>query len=552
MSTEEKDVKRLVTVDYLQMVGLIPCDKNMAVENSEMFRHCIVPPAPKRKFGEGSGLTPPRKTLMTFCHAQQRSVDYKELIKVLNDQLVEARAKTDALQSKLEQAEKTVTEQNESLKGLDDGNNQQNQANKSLTNRLDGLTRENEGLARENEGLISENEELKQEKEADLTRYEETCFNCFYQLWKLNKPLKLDFLTEEIQAEELARYSEMFRHCIVPPAPKRKFGEGSGLTPPRKTLMTFCHAQQRSVDYKELIKVLNDQLVEARAKTDALQSKLEQAEKTVTEQNESLKGLDDGNNQQNQANKSLTNRLDGLTRENEGLARENEGLISENEELKQEKEADLTRYEETCFNCFYQLWKLNKPLKLDFLTEEIQAEELARYSEMFRHCIVPPAPKRKFGEGSGLTPPRKTLMTFCHAQQRSVDYKELIKVLNDQLVEARAKTDALQSKLEQAEKTVTEQNESLKGLDDGNNQQNQANKSLTNRLDGLTRENEGLARENEGLISENEELKQEKEADLTRYEETCFNCFYQLWKLNKPLKLDFLTEEIQAEELARS
>ena len=74
-----------------------------------------------------------------------------------------------------------------------------------MTDWLDRLTRENEGLARENKGLISENEELKQGKEADLTRYEETCFNCFYQVWKLNKPLKLDFLTDEIKAEELAR-----------------------------------------------------------------------------------------------------------------------------------------------------------------------------------------------------------------------------------------------------------------------------------------------------------------------------------------------------------
>ena len=34
MSTEEKDVKRLVTIDCLQMVGLIPCDQDMAVEST--------------------------------------------------------------------------------------------------------------------------------------------------------------------------------------------------------------------------------------------------------------------------------------------------------------------------------------------------------------------------------------------------------------------------------------------------------------------------------------------------------------------------------------
>ncbi|XP_062100153.1 uncharacterized protein LOC133806034 [Humulus lupulus] len=74
MCIEEKDVKNLVTVDNLQMVGLIPYP--------EMFKHCIAPPAPKRKSGEGSGSTPLSKMLMTICHAQHRSVDYKELIKV--------------------------------------------------------------------------------------------------------------------------------------------------------------------------------------------------------------------------------------------------------------------------------------------------------------------------------------------------------------------------------------------------------------------------------------------------------------------------------------
>ncbi|XP_062114032.1 uncharacterized protein LOC133825052 [Humulus lupulus] len=106
---------------------------------------------------------------------------------------------------------------------------------------------------------------------------------------------------------------DMFRQCIAS-APKRKAGDGSGSTPPRKipkTLMTFCHAQQQSVDYKELIK------------------------------------------QQAQTNQSLTAQLEKLTLENKELARENEGLISENEELKQEKEANLTRYEEASFDCFY-------------------------------------------------------------------------------------------------------------------------------------------------------------------------------------------------------
>ncbi|XP_062089243.1 uncharacterized protein LOC133795799 [Humulus lupulus] len=158
------------------------------------------------------GLAQLMNSLVTISHAQLRAVDYKELIKVLNDQLVDAQAKVETLtasekdsKSKLEQSEKTVAEQEESLRRLADGNDKLTQTNKSLTDRLEKLTGENEGLARENEGLIRENEELKQEKEADLTRYEEIYFNCFYQVWKLNKHLNLDFLTEEIKAEKLAK-----------------------------------------------------------------------------------------------------------------------------------------------------------------------------------------------------------------------------------------------------------------------------------------------------------------------------------------------------------
>ena len=127
------------------------------------------------------------------------------MLKVLNDQLVDAQARVETLttsekdlKSKLEQAERTLAERDASLRGLSDENQKQIQTNKSLTDQLEKLTRENEELTRENE-------ELRREKEADLARYEEICFNCFYQVWKLNKPLNLDFLTEEAKAEELAK-----------------------------------------------------------------------------------------------------------------------------------------------------------------------------------------------------------------------------------------------------------------------------------------------------------------------------------------------------------
>ncbi|XP_062087045.1 uncharacterized protein LOC133793782 [Humulus lupulus] len=138
------------------------------------------------------------KSLVTIGHAQLRAVDYKELIRVQNDQLVEAK-------SKLEQAEKTVAERDESLKKLSDESQKQAQNNASLTTQLEKQSLKIKELVRDNERLIGENEELKQEKELDLIRFEEASFDCFYKVWKLNKPLNLDCFSKEAQAEELAR-----------------------------------------------------------------------------------------------------------------------------------------------------------------------------------------------------------------------------------------------------------------------------------------------------------------------------------------------------------
>ncbi|XP_062088567.1 uncharacterized protein LOC133795136 [Humulus lupulus] len=275
MSLKEKDVKKLVTLDLLQMVSLVPCEQDLVVESTtgendtpgqstegteqmtdrhspgpsplsrrpgdlvirepDPQRRSIIPAQPgKGKAIQGSsselfravsdlgkglledigrdastlqsldsyprlsvevvlkrGLAQLMKSLVTIGHAQLRAVDYKELIKVQDDQLVEAR-------SKLEQAERTIAERDESLK-------KQAQNNASLTTQLEKQSLDIKELVRDNERLISENEELKQEKELDLIRFEEASFDCFYKVWKLNKPLNLDCFPKEAQAEDLAR-----------------------------------------------------------------------------------------------------------------------------------------------------------------------------------------------------------------------------------------------------------------------------------------------------------------------------------------------------------
>ncbi|XP_062117990.1 uncharacterized protein LOC133831634 [Humulus lupulus] len=145
---------------------------------------------------EGSEDT--RSALITISHAQHRAVDYKELVKVLNDHLVESQAKIEHLtksekdlQEKTEQAEKLVADRDRALKELTDENNKLIQTIKKLTD--------------QQEKNVQEIEELKQDKEADLARYEEIYFNCFYQIWKLNKPFNLEFLSEEEKAKELAK-----------------------------------------------------------------------------------------------------------------------------------------------------------------------------------------------------------------------------------------------------------------------------------------------------------------------------------------------------------
>ncbi|XP_062116500.1 uncharacterized protein LOC133830528 [Humulus lupulus] len=380
MSTEEKDVKKLVTVDYLKMVGLIPYDQNMAVESTT-----------------GENNTTDQSNAGTEIVTDQFSpgpspLSHRSGDLVIREPQPEPQHRS-AIPARFGKG-KAIQIERELSSSSDDEDDFIDQllnsdsemfrhcivpsAPKRKSGEGSGLTPPRKvpravppSQGRQPEGSVTIPQLTPSSLPPSASLTPPGPFGPSEALSAANTKLR-GAADQTLRDSSTIQGFESFPRLSVDVFLDR------GIAHLTNTLMTFCHAQQRSVDYKELIKVLNDQLVEARAKTDALQSKLEQAEKNVTEQKESLKGLADGNNQLTQANKSLTDRLDGLTRENEGLARENEGLISENEELKQEKEADLTRYEETCFNCFYQVWKLNKPLKLDFLTDEIQAEKLAR------------------------------------------------------------------------------------------------------------------------------------------------------------------------------
>ncbi|XP_062114819.1 probable plastid-lipid-associated protein 13, chloroplastic [Humulus lupulus] len=114
MSLKEKDVKKLVTLDLLQMVSLVPCEQDLVVESTTgendtpgrstegteqmTDRHSPGPsplsrrpgdlvirePDPQRRStipaqpGKGKAI----QSLVTIGHAQLRAVDYKELIKL--------------------------------------------------------------------------------------------------------------------------------------------------------------------------------------------------------------------------------------------------------------------------------------------------------------------------------------------------------------------------------------------------------------------------------------------------------------------------------------
>ncbi|XP_062075234.1 uncharacterized protein LOC133779268 [Humulus lupulus] len=323
MSLKEKDVKKLVTLDLLQMVSLVPCEQDLVVESttgendtpgqstegteqmtdrhspgpspfsrrpgdlvirepdpqhSDMFRDCV---ASKRKTGDGSGSTPPQKIQKVVPPSQGRQPGGPTTLPPLTPSSLPPSA---------------------------------------------SLTPTHQGSSSELFRAVSD----------------------------LGKGLLEDIGRDASTLQSLDSYPRLSVEVVL----KR------GLAQLMKSLVTIGHAQLRAVDYKELIKVQDDQLVEAR-------SKLEQAERTIAERDESLK-------KQAQNNASLTTQLEKQSLDIKELVRDNERLISENEELKQEKELDLIRFEEASFDCFYKVWKLNKPLNLDCFPKEAQAEDLAR------------------------------------------------------------------------------------------------------------------------------------------------------------------------------
>ncbi|XP_062094031.1 uncharacterized protein LOC133800070 [Humulus lupulus] len=90
------------------------------------------PPVLAREKEAATGTLPttPPEGLITVSHAQHRAVNYKELVKVLNDQLVEAQAKISILtkskkdlEEKTEQGKKAVANHDRPVKELADENN---------------------------------------------------------------------------------------------------------------------------------------------------------------------------------------------------------------------------------------------------------------------------------------------------------------------------------------------------------------------------------------------------------------------------------------------
>ncbi|XP_062114909.1 uncharacterized protein LOC133828836 [Humulus lupulus] len=360
MSLKEKDVKRLVTLDLLQMVGLVPCDQDLAVDSTT-----------------GENDTPDRSTggleLVTSRPSPGPSpLSHRSGDLVIREPDPQRRSTIPAQPGK----GKAIQVEGELSSSSDD----EDEFLEQIFNADSDMFREVASKRKTGDGSGSMPPQKIQKvvppsqgrqpggpttlppltpsslpPSASLTpTHQGSSSEIFRAVSDLGKGLLEDIGRDASTLQSLDSYPRLSVEVVL----KR------GLTQLMKSLVTIGHAQLRAVDYKELIKVQDDQLVEAR-------SKLEQAERTIAERDESLK-------KQAQNNASLTTQLEKQSLDIKELVRDNERLISENEELKQEKELDLIRFEEASFDCFYRVWKLNKPLNLDCFSKEAQAEDLAR------------------------------------------------------------------------------------------------------------------------------------------------------------------------------
>ncbi|XP_062080673.1 uncharacterized protein LOC133832661 [Humulus lupulus] len=314
MSLKEKDVKKLVTLDLLQMVSLVPCEQDLVVESTT-----------------GENDTPGQSTEGTEQMTDRHSPGPSPLSRRPGDLVI---------REPDPQRRSTIPAQPGKGKAIQ---------------KIQKVVPPSQGRQPGGPTTLPPLTPSSLPPSASLTpTHQGSSSELFRAVSDLGKGLLEDIGRDASTLQSLDSYPRLSVEVVL----KR------GLAQLMKSLVTIGHAQLRAVDYKELIKVQDDQLVEAR-------SKLEQAERTIAERDESLK-------KQAQNNASLTTQLEKQSLDIKELVRDNERLISENEELKQEKELDLIRFEDASFDCFYKVWKLNKPLNLDCFPKEAQAEDLAR------------------------------------------------------------------------------------------------------------------------------------------------------------------------------
>ncbi|XP_062103141.1 uncharacterized protein LOC133814162 [Humulus lupulus] len=346
MSLKDKDVKRLVTLDLLQMVGLVPCEQNLVVESTtgendtldqsnegtELLTDRPSPgPSPlSRRPGDLviREPTPQHRSTVSAQPGKGKAIEVER----------ELSSSSDDEDEFLDQILNADPEMFRHFNAPPAPKRKSGEGSGSTPpSKVPRTTPPSQGRQPNESTKIPQ---LTPSSLPPSTSLTPTRLTGSSEVLRTAGGLGKELLNETIHDTSMLQSFESFPRLSVEVILRRELAQLMN------SLVAISHAQLQAVDYKELIKVLNDQLVDAQARVETLtasekdlKSKLEQAERIVAERDESLRRLSDENQQQIQTNKSLTDQLEKLTRENEELTRENE-------ELRREKEADLARYEE--------------------------------------------------------------------------------------------------------------------------------------------------------------------------------------------------------------